>query len=180
MENLTELSRKQLRVIISYTCFNKGEHNDVISMIKALRDGYLVSGMSAIINAKYHKILEQNDITESINYIGNNRKKAICTMFVHILSLSEITDAMFASILNCLNICYNHMEGTDEVIASIYSDIVKICKSNKKVHDYIILTERWMAQTDNDWNSSSIDELLLIDAKTVKSRKSSKSDIKKN
>lgn len=172
MENLTELARTQLRVIISYTCFNKTEHNDVISIIKALRDGKLTSGMSAIIHAKYDKLLAESDINELINHIGKDRKKAICTMFVHVLSQFEITDIMFDSILNCLNICYNHMVGTDELIASIYGDIVKICKSNKKVHDFIILTERWIAQSDADWTSTSISELMLINAKQTKSRES--------
>lgn len=165
MEHLTELARTQLRVIISYTCFNKTEHNDVISIIKGLRDGKLTTGMSAIINAKYNKILTESDINELINYVGKDRKKAICTMFLHVLSHFEITDIMFDSILNCLNICYDHMIGTDELIASIYGDIINICKSNKKIHDFIILTERWIAQTDVDWKSTSIEELMLINTK---------------
>jgi hypothetical protein len=176
MDTLTDLSKAQLRVILSYVCYSDKKHDDVISIFRALRDN-LIANMNPVIEAKYNKFLEQQDLNELMNYVGTDRRKAICMMFAHILSKSIIKAEMLDTILNCLNVCNAQIEGTDELIEQLYAKIIHFCKSNKDTHDYIMLTERWMKVDDETWKKMDIDA-MLIPAKPKKPGKSKSSNSK--
>lgn len=166
MNKLTDLNKAQLRVILSYICYNEDIHTDVISILKALRDNTISKSISAVIDAKYTKLLNDGNISETMHYVGKDRKKAICMMFIHILSQSEIKEEMLDLILNCLNICYDQLEGTDELLEQLYIELIKFCKSNKAVHDFIIVAELWMKMNSEDWTKKSIEYLMTIPTKT--------------
>lgn len=151
MDLLSDLDKAKLRVILSYLCFSEKDISNsdhIISIFKALRDNTLPKSISAIIDVKYCKFLKMYDIKDNMAFIGKDRKKAICVMFIYILSKIGMNSDMIDIILECLNACLKDRNISSEMIESLYRKVVSMCIKEPHTHDYMILVERWMSMKD--------------------------------